>query len=258
MTTSLSGDRQLAMDISAWLREQLTAADAERFVFGLSGGIDSAVVCALCCQAIGPAGVIAAIMPAHSASQDAADARLVATAFGVTPLRLDLTPVVDAFLGAMRPATPSPGSDETAERLAIANVKPRLRMTTLYYLANRFQGLVVGTGNKTEARLGYFTKYGDGGVDLLPIVDLSKGEVRALAAAVGVPAAIITKAPSAGLWPGQTDEGELGARYAALEAMLAALERGEPTGDPPLRARVAALERASAHKREPIPAFRRT
>ncbi len=258
MNDSTVASHDLADAIAGWLRDRMRDAGAERLVVGLSGGIDSAVVCGLCCRAAGPTSVVAAIMPAQSIPQDAADAELVAATFGVEPVRVDLTPVVAAFLAAMPPAPAPAAGNEQAARMALANVKPRLRMTTLYYLANQCNGLVVGTGNKTEARLGYFTKYGDGGVDLLPIVDLYKREVRALARGLGVPQAIIDKAPSAGLWPGQTDEGELGATYDALDAVLAALEAGQPYGDPALRAEATRRERASAHKRGPIPAFRRT
>ncbi|MCC6314587.1 MAG: NAD(+) synthase [Thermomicrobiales bacterium] len=250
----------LAASIAGWLRERLAEAGVERFVFGLSGGVDSAVVCGLCCRAAGPASVLAAIMPSHSNPLDAEHAELVAAAFGVTPVRVDLTPVADAFYAAM----PAPGSatGDDADRaarvqLAAANVKPRLRMTTLYYLANLGNGIVVGSGNKTEARLGYFTKHGDGGVDLLPIIDLYKREVRGLARELGVPEIVITKPPSAGLWPGQTDESEIGATYEQLDAAYAALDAAAPCDDPALCAELVRRERATAHKRTAAPAFRR-
>jgi NAD+ synthase len=104
--------------------------------------------------------------------------------------------------------------------LAIANLKPRLRMLTLYYFANKLNYLVVGTGNKSELTMGYFTKYGDGGVDILPLGDLLKSEVKQLAVELNVPHEIINKAPSAGLWAGQTDEGEMGITYAELDKIL--------------------------------------
>jgi NAD+ synthase len=267
--------------VAAWLGGRLAAAGAERFVLGLSGGIDSAVVCGLCCRAAGPGRVLAAIMPSHSNPLDAEHAELVAAAFGVDPVRVDLSPVADAFFAAMPGGIDGletgaagggggsgtgagaaggdggGGAGDPRARLAAANVKPRLRMATLYFLANGNGGIVVGTGNKTEARLGYFTKYGDGGVDLLPIVDFYKHEVRALAAVLGVPEPVIAKAPSAGLWPGQTDEDELGAGYDALDAALIALETGAPCPDEVLCERVRRLEAASAHKRAPAPAFKR-
>jgi NAD+ synthase len=112
-----------------------------------------------------------------------------------------------------------------ARKLVQANLKPRLRMITLYYFANKLNYLVCGTGNKTELSVGYFTKYGDGGVDLLPIGDLLKRQVRQLARELKVPEYIITKAPTAGLWPGQTDEGEMGITYPELDDILERIEK---------------------------------
>jgi NAD+ synthase len=267
MQTQLSAaDTALCDDIAVWLRHHLEATGAERFVLGLSGGIDSATVCALCVRAAGADRVLGAIMPAQSNPTDAEHATLVAQAFGVEIVRVDLTPVIGAFLAAM-PAGSDPdvsagiagkSRPESRATLANANIKPRLRMTTLYYLANLHNGVVVGTGNKSEAMVGYFTKYGDGGVDLLPIADLYKHEVRRLARVLGVPEPIITKPPSAGLWAGQTDEAELGLSYEQLDAALAAIESGNTTGvDAAVRDRVQSLVNASAHKRQAIPTFRR-
>ncbi len=255
----------LADEIADWLRRQRDEAGADRFVLGLSGGIDSATVCALCVRASGPEAVLGAIMPSHSNPTDAEHAALVAQTFGVETVRVDLSPVTDALLAAVpRPATPGDGAVagewrlEGRAALAVANVRPRLRMTTLYFLANLHNGVVVGTGNKSEAAIGYFTKYGDGGVDLLPIADLYKFEVRALARELGVPEPVIAKAPSAGLWQGQTDEAEIGLSYDQLDAALDAIERGEAdTLDPQTRERVLGLQRTSEHKRRPVPAFRR-
>ena len=257
----MTGIALLADEVADWLRQQLAESGAERFVLGLSGGVDSATVCGLCVRAAGPARVPAAIMPSHSNPADAADAELVAQTFGVETVRVDLTPVTDAFLAAM-PPYPAGDGDATSKaeraRLAVANVRPRLRMTTLYYLGNQRDGIVVGTGNKSEALIGYFTKYGDGGVDLLPIADLYKHEVWSLARFLGVPERVITKPPSAGLWQGQTDEGEIGLTYGELDAALIAIERGDTAAiEPRTLQRVQNLMRASEHKRRPIPAFRR-
>ena len=156
-------------------------------------------------------------------------------------------------------ANVDPDRQSMRRQLALANVKPRLRMTSLYYLANRYNGLVVGTGNKTELAIGYFTKYGDGGVDVLPLGDLDKTTVRGLARALSVPEPVINKAPSAGLWEGQTDEAEIGVTYDDLDRLLASStgeERGEPIS-PQTMERVSALVAASEHKRRPIPMFRR-
>jgi NAD+ synthase len=240
---------------------------AARLVLGLSGGIDSAVVCALSTMAAGPSRVIAAIMPIHSRPDDMRDAELVASTFEVIPLVIDLVPAHDALIAAM-PAEGSAGLEDAnvdpdrltmRRQLALANVKPRLRMTSLYYLANRYNGLVVGTGNKTELAIGYFTKYGDGGVDVLPLGDLDKTAVRGLARALGVPDAVISKAPSAGLWEGQTDEAEIGVTYDQLDRVLASIPGGERNEliDPVTMDRISALVAASEHKRQAIPVFRR-
>jgi NAD+ synthase len=251
----------LADEIASWLREQCADAGAKGFVLGLSGGLDSAVVCALCCRAIGAERVIGAIMPSRSNPLDAEHALLVAQTYNVESVQIDLAPVTDAFMAAMPTDVGGNGEAEAitrATQLAGANVKPRLRMTTLYYLANLRNAMVVGTGNRSEAMIGYFTKYGDGGVDLLPIVDLYKRDVRALAWILGVPQPIIDKPPSAGLWPGQTDEGEMGLSYEDLDRTLDAITRGDTASIPPaLLERVSRMIATSEHKRRPVPAFRR-
>lgn len=251
----------LAGEIAGWIRHHMDESGAARLVLGLSGGIDSAVVCALCSMATGADTVIAAILPIQSRSEDVRDAQSVARAFAVTPHLIDLAPAYEALVAAL----PSNGHGDMNEadqarrdHLALANIKPRLRMTALYALANRSNGLVVGTGNKTELGIGYFTKYGDGGVDLLPLGDIDKTGVRGLARVLGVPEAVIAKAPSAGLWEGQTDEDELGVAYDDLDRALAAFTRGEESSiDPGTRERVATLVQASEHKRRPVPVFRR-
>src|SRR5215204_2324608 len=257
----------LADEIAGWLRFQMDQVGASRLVLGLSGGIDSAVVCALCTMAAGPMRVIAAIMPIHSRPDDVRDAELVATAFEVLPRVIDLVPAHDALIAAMpddgasglEDADVDPDRQSVRRQLALANVKPRLRMTTLYFLANRYNGLVVGTRNKTELAIGYFTKYGDGGVDILPLGDLDKSAVRSLARALGVPEPVISKPPSAGLWEGQTDEAEIGLTYADLDRALASFAGGEIRESlaPDTTDRISALISASEHKRCPIPVFRR-
>jgi NAD+ synthase len=265
--TPLTDYASLADEIAGWLRFQMDQAGAARLVLGLSGGIDSAVVCALSTMAAGPSRVIAAIMPIHSRPDDMRDAELVASAFEVIPRTINLVAAHEALIAAM-PTEGSAGLEDAnvdpdrvsiRRQLALANVKPRLRMTSLYYLANRYNGLVVGTGNKTELAIGYFTKYGDGGVDVLPLGDLDKTAVRGLARELGVPEMVIRKAPSAGLWEGQTDEAEIGVTYDQLDRVLAAIpgeERGEPI-DPATRDRISALVAASEHKRRATPMFRR-
>jgi len=137
------------------------------------------------------------------------------------------------------------------QQLPEANMKPRLRMATLYFLANSLNYLVAGTGNRSELTLGYFTKYGDGGVDLLPIGDLLKSDVRTAARELGVPDEIVEKAPSAGLWLGQTDEAEMGFSYEVLENHLT---NGPAAVSPALAMRIERLIRQSEHKRSLPPA----
>lgn len=248
-------------DIARWLEEHRTAARAERFVMGLSGGVDSAVVCGLCVRAAGADRVTGVIMPSNSNPDDARYAYEVARTFGVETITVDLSPTTDGLVAAIATGLrdgQGAAATERQQQLALGNVRPRLRMTTLYYISNLRNGIVAGTGNKSEAMIGYYTKYGDGGVDLLPIIDLYKHEVRALARALGVPAAIIEKPPSAGLWPGQTDEDEIGLSYDELDAALAAIEAGR--GDslaPAVRGRITGLIDISGHKRAPVPAYRR-
>ncbi len=229
----------IADQISQWMREQVKEAGAEGIVVGLSGGVDSAVVAGLARCAVGE-NVLGALMPCHSQAVDAEYAHLVAETFDIKTMTLNLGPVYDTFI-----ATLPQGFD-----LAQANLKPRLRMATLYYIANTRNCLVAGTGNKTELMVGYFTKYGDGGVDMLPLGDLYKWQVWELAREIGVPQPVIDQPPTAGLWPGQTDEGEMGITYAALDTILAALAEGKaPVAGPADVEKVRRMIAASAHKR---------
>lgn len=255
----------LATDIETWLKGHMDESGADRFVLGLSGGIDSAVVCGLAARAVGPDRVLGVLMPSASNPDDAVSAGKVAEAFGVPSLTVDLSMPTQAMFAAF-PSREALGNllglaaadDPRPTQLAEANVKPRLRMTTVYYIANHVRGIVLGTGNRSEAMIGYYTKYGDGGVDLLPIIDLYKHEVREVARAIGVPQSVIDRPPSAGLWEGQTDEDELGMTYEDLDATLAAISSGDTSGaDPALLERVRRMMDVSQHKRAPIPTFRR-
>jgi NAD+ synthase len=239
------------------MRERLAASNAVGFAVGLSGGVDSAVVARLA-QIAADDRVVGVLMPCHSDPRDEADARLVADHFKLRTLRVDLAQPYDALIAGLLDATAAiPGSgggapDDIRARLPHVNVKPRLRMTTLYFIANTLNYLVAGTGNRSELVLGYFTKYGDGGVDLLPIGHLVKSQVRDLARELGVPAPVIDKAPSAGLWIGQTDEAEMGFTYADLERYLS---NGAGSVSSELAEQIERLMRASEHKRAlaPIP-----
>ena len=229
--------------ISSWIRERVEEAGAEGVVLGISGGIDSSVAVVLAKMGLGDR-VLGVIMPCHSDSTDVEHARLVAAKFGIETEYVDLTPVFDRLFEALPPG----------DRVAVANLKPRLRMAVLYYFANSCNYLVMGTGNKSEIMVGYTTKYGDGGADILPLGSLLKKQVRELATELGIPEEIIVKPPSAGLWEGQTDEGEMGISYDELDGILVAIESGD-TGecDQEALARVRAMMAASQHKRDPIP-----
>ena len=237
---------KLADDLVAWLQEIARGAGMQGYAVGLSGGIDSAVSAALAVRAMGSEHVWAAWLPCHSLEEDAAYARMVAEALHLNTLTVDLGPAFDALMAAL-----PVGTD-----MARANIKPRLRMTTLYHLAQSNRALVLGTGNKPEITVGYFTKYGDGGVDLEPLGELYKHDVRALARVLGIPEPVITRAPTAGLWPGQTDEGELGITYDLIDTILEAWEAGvDPDAPSEAVARVRKMFIASAHKRAMPPVF---
>lgn len=196
--------------IISWIKHKVKDSKAKGIVLGLSGGIDSAVVAALCKEAVGKNNVLVLYLPCNSHNQDLKDARLVARKLELKSKLVDLSGVYNNFLKVL----------PRAKGLALGNLKPRLRMSTLYYFANKLNYLVCGTGNKSELMVGYFTKYGDGGVDILPIADLFKRQVRKLAPELNIPENIITKAPTAGLWHGQTDEGEMGITYNELDDIL--------------------------------------
>lgn len=235
--------------IATWLRERAHAAGARGFVVGLSGGIDSALVAALCHLAI-PQRVVGVLMPCYSHPQDEADARLVAKAVGIPAVTVNLDGAFDALTASLQTAIKGlpahPDVVDIKQQMPEANIKPRLRMTSLYFIANSLNYLVAGTGNRSELFLGYFTKYGDGGVDVLPIGGLLKSEVNAMAKELGVPRPIIDKAPTAGLWMGQTDEAEMGFSYDMLETYI---KKGASAVPAQVAARIEQLRSTSDHKR---------
>ncbi len=209
--------------ILEFIRGQLRQAGFERAVVGLSGGIDSALVACLVAEAIGPERLLCLMLPYRtSAAASQADAETVIKQLGCAGDLVDISPMVDAYFG--RPeagVVGAAGTDGlTASALRRGNMMARVRMTVLYDRSVTWSGLVVGTSNKTESLIGYTTLFGDSASALNPIGDLYKSQVRQVAAAVGVPEAIIRKAPSADLWPGQTDETEAGFSYPELDRLL--------------------------------------
>ena len=237
--------QQLSSRLVDWLRDRAREAGAKGAVFGMSGGIDSSVVAVLCQRAF-PGSVLGLLIPCHSITEDMEHASLVANKFGIPTETVS----IDAVHGALMSALPADAN--AGRKLAEANPKPRLRMATIYFYANRLNYLVVGSGNRCELSVGYFTKYGDGGVDVLPLGNLVKSQVRDLARHLGVPRAIIDKPPSAGLWAGQTDEQEMGLTYDQLDTYFT-------TGDAPEAVKRKIEERMArnAHKlaAPPIPPF---
>ena len=205
---------KLTSDIQKWIKEYLASAGAKGLVLGLSGGIDSSVIAALSVNAIGKENVLGLGLPCESIPQDLEDARAIAKHLGITFIISDLTSVYKEFLKVLPTQIKS-------NKIAQTNIKPRLRMTMLYYMGQSLGNyLVAGTGNRSEIAIGYFTKYGDGGVDFEPIGALYKSEVREMARVLGIPDKIINKPPSAGLWEGQTDEDEIGLTYDLLDEIL--------------------------------------
>jgi len=226
-----------------WLREQVAVANAKGVVVGISGGVDSAVVAGLCKQAF-PDNCIAVIMPSHSNPDDKEDAYWVAEGFDIQPLEVDLSDAHTQIFEKVKRGLENQGCKLVGEKLSQGNLKARLRMSTLYSVANALNYVVVGTDNAPESYTGYFTKYGDGGVDLLPISSLTKTEVRAWAKMLGLPVNIATRVPTAGLWPGQTDEAEMGLTYDLIDRYLL----GEEVS-PEVQERIETLHRQSEHKR---------
>jgi len=246
-----------------WLRDQVDGRGLRGAVVGVSGGVDSAVVLGLAAEAVGPERCLGLLLPIESAAEDIRLAALVAEHFQVEMLRVELEPVFRGLLSVLadhreraerigavgaQPGTAA-AAPPGAEVLARANLKPRLRMMALYYFANLLNYLVLGTGNKAERLVGYFTKWGDGAADAFPLGDLTKAEVWALARELGVPEEVTTRPPTAGLWPGQTDEAEIGVTYAKLDRYLLEGSSGDPVADE----RIRALHAASEHKRVAAP-----
>ena len=203
--------------IENFIKKKIKEADSDGVVIGLSGGIDSSTVASLCTTALGAKNVLGLIMRSKSTkTEDIEDAKKLAEKLQMKSEIINMAQfekqikfLCDHF--------------KKDDKVAIGNILPRLRMTILYFHANAMNRLVVGTGNKSELLIGYFTKYGDGGADILPIGDLYKTQVRQLAEYLEIPDNIVWKVPTAGLWKNQTDEGEIGVKYDLLDPILCGL-----------------------------------
>ena len=207
--------------IREFIRSQLRQAGFERAVIALSGGIDSAVVACLVADAIGADRLLTVLMPYRTSSPDSrGDAETLVAQLGCASELIEITPMVDGYFGADGVPGAGGASGLDASPLRRGNFAARMRMSVIYDRSVTWGGLVVGTGNKTETLIGYTTIFGDAASAFNPIGDLYKSQVRQLAAAIGVPEAIIRKAPSADLWPGQTDEDEGGFSYPVLDRLL--------------------------------------
>ncbi len=209
---ALSIDNEVVRDILVgFVRNEVRKVGFERVVVGLSGGVDSALSAALACLALGPDNVLPVLMPYRTSSPASeADARLVCASLGMTPTVVDISPQVDAYFERF----------PDADRGRRGNKMARERMTILYDMSWAHRSLVIGTSNKTELLLGYGTLFGDMASALNPLGDLYKTQVFALARSVALPQQVISKAPSADLWEGQSDEEELGFAYERVDALL--------------------------------------
>ena len=230
---------QLAEKLVLWIKDKVLTAGCKGVVVGMSGGLDSSVLAVLCQRAF-PKNMLGLIMPCHSRPEDKAHAQAVAGKFSIPTAEV----VLDDIFTALLQKLPDYKTDSPVSHIAQANLKVRLRMLTLYYIANQLKYMVAGPSNRSELSVGYFTKYGDGGVDIMPLGNLVKGQVKELASFLGIPQSIIDKPPSAGLWEGQTDEGELGFSYDELDRYLLT---GEASAE--VREKIESMITASEHKR---------
>lgn len=227
----------------SWLRDKRDKTGLKGAVFGLSGGVDSAVVAALSKLAFGD-DHLAIVMPIHSLKEDEVDAKLLVDKLGIKTTRVDLTSTYDDFVKNAKA--------EGFTKMSLSNIKPRLRMTNLYLYGQNLSYMVLGSSNKSEYLVGYFTKWADSACDVYLLRDFYKSEVYELAKVLGVPDEIINKKPSAGLWKGQSDEDELGVSYDDIEKYF----EGE-TIDSEKAKRIQALYKSTQHKRDSIDYYKK-
>jgi len=248
MTESVLINAELVESIlTRFIHEEVTKFDFSKVVVGLSGGVDSATSCFLAERALGKQGVIAVLMPYKTSSPESTgDARAVVEQLGIESTEVDITPQIDAYFDRF----------PDADRMRRGNKMARERMTILYDMSAKHRALVLGTSNKTEFLLGYTTLWGDMACAINPLGDLYKTQVRQLARHLGVPDRIVKKAPSADLWTGQTDEGELGFSYEEVDRLLfAMIDERKPRRelgrefDPAFVERVARIVQSSQYKR---------
>ena len=214
-------------------------------VIGMSGGVDSSVAATFCCSAIGGDKVLGLTLPSNvSNPADIKDAVALCKQLGMDHRVISIEPMLEGFKTI---------PDFKESRYLLGNLMARIRMTVLYYHANREQKIVCGTSNRSEYLLGYCTKYGDNAADLQPLLHLYKNEIYDYAKELGIPESIVKKAPSAGLWEGQSDEEEIGLSYEIIDASLKALELQGWQATTPIEEKVLELVRKSEHKRLPAP-----
>ena len=229
-------------EIEKFLKEYLDNAHCKTYVLGISGGVDSSLCAALAKNAVGKERLLCLIIPIESIQADVDDAVLLAKDLDLNYLIFDANIIYQSYLETYK------SLNQDLDRSTLANLKARIRMTILYAFAQKNNGLVIGTDNADERYVGYFTKYGDGACDVLPIAHLLKGEVVEASKILGIRRSLAERVPSAGLYVGQTDESEMGIKYRDLDAFL----RGEEIDENSLK-RIEHLHNISEHKRKEIP-----
>jgi len=254
--------RKEILNISKWTKNYFRKANIKKAVVGISGGIDSAVIAAICVKALGKDNVIGVLLPCETYQEDLNDSINVSKSLGIKYVENNLTRAFNTWWNFYSAEIGNPqvltGLLDNSDVMVKANAKARFRMLTLYAVAAQAKGLVVGTTNKTEMICGYCTKYGDGGVDIEPIIDFYKTEIFEMGRLLGIDNSIIDKPPSAGLWEGQTDEEELGFSYEDIDQYLICTEHNwGQVIDVKLMNRIDSLYNANLHKDLHLPYYKR-